>query len=117
MLVQSPDVNVYLACGSTDMRKSINGLSLLVEGAMGKNPLSGSLFVFCNRKRTILKLLYWDRNGFCLWQKRLEKERFKWPEVLTKTMTISTRELMWLIDGLDISSLSKRPRLSYSRAG
>lgn len=117
MLVHSADVKVYLAGGSTDMRKSINGLSLLVEGAMGHDPLSGSLFVFCNRKKTILKLLYWDRNGFCLWQKRLEKDRFKWPDKGSKTMTITTRELMWLIDGLDIIPLMNRPRLPYSRTG
>lgn len=117
MLVQSAGVKVYLACGNTDMRKSINGLSLLVEGAMGENPLSGSLFVFCNRKKTILKLLYWDGTGFCLWQKRLEKDRFKWPEAEGKTLTITTRELMWLIDGLDIIPLKNHHRLSYSRTG
>jgi transposase len=117
MIVQSADVKVYLASGNTDMRKSINGLSLLVEGAMGHNPLSGSLFVFCNRKRTILKLLYWDRNGFCLWQKRLEKERFKWPVNDSKTMTITNRELMWLIDGMDIMSLNKQHHFTYSRTG
>ena len=117
MLVRSGDIKVFLACGSTDMRKSINGLSLLVEGAMGQNPLSGSLFAFCNRRRTILKLLYWDRNGFCLWLKRLEKERFKWPETDTETITITTRELTWLIDGLDIMTLNSKTLLKYSRTG
>jgi transposase len=62
---------VYLAVGSTDMRKAINGLSILVEQAMDLDPFSGDLFVFCNRKRTIVKILYWDHNGFCLWHKRL----------------------------------------------
>jgi len=61
---------VYLAVGNTDMRKSINTLSILVEQAMALNPFSGDLFVFCNRGRTILKILYWQGNGFCLWQKR-----------------------------------------------
>lgn len=117
MLVQSAGVKVFVASGNTDMRKSINGLSLLVEGAMSENPLSGSLFVFCNRKRTIIKLLYWDGTGFCLWQKRLEKDRFKWPEAEEKTIKITTRELMWLIDGLDIIPLSNRSRLPYSRTG
>ncbi len=117
MLVQSADLKVYLASGNTDMRKAINGLSLLVEGAMDQNPLSGSLFVFCNRKRTIIKLLYWDRNGFCLWQKRLEKARFKWPTAGAKTITITTRELMWLIDGLDIMNLDKHSCYSYSQTG
>ena len=63
--------NVYVAVGSTDMRKSINGLSILVEQSMDLNPFSGDLFVFCNRLRTIVKILYWDRNGICLWHNRL----------------------------------------------
>jgi transposase len=70
---------VYLVLGNTDMRKAINGLSILVESHLQLDPFSGHLFVFCNRRRNILKILYWDRNGFCLWQKRLEKHDFKWP--------------------------------------
>jgi len=64
---------VYLAVGATDMRKQINSLTILVEQHMHLDPLSGSVFVFCNRRRSTVKALYWDRNGFCLWQKRLEK--------------------------------------------
>lgn len=117
MLLPSSDISVFLAPGITDMRKSINGLSLLVKESMKQNPLSGSLFVFCNRKKTILKLLYWDRNGFCLWQKTLEKDRFKWPVSTTENMTITTRELMWLVDGLDIMKLAGHKKLSYSKTG
>jgi len=62
------------------MRKSIDTLSILVSEKMGLDLFSGSLFAFCNRSRNIIKLLYWDKNGFCLWQKRLEKDMFKWPE-------------------------------------
>ena len=93
---------VYLAIGSTDMRKSINGLSILVEQALGHNPFSGDLFVFCNRQRRIIKVLYWERNGFCLWQKRLEKDRFKWPRSVDEVMTIDRRQLQWLLSGLNI---------------
>ena len=71
---------LYIATGATDMRKSINGLSIMVADQLAFNPLSGHLFCCCNRKRDIIKILYWDRNGFCLWHKRLEKERFHWPE-------------------------------------
>ncbi|MCF4010576.1 IS66 family insertion sequence element accessory protein TnpB [Rheinheimera sp. UJ63] len=67
---------VYLHKQSVDFRKSINGLSLLVEQEMQLSPFSGALFVFCNRQRTRLKVLYWDSTGFCLWYKRLEKTRF-----------------------------------------
>ena len=72
---------IYLAVGSTDMRKAINGLSILVQDELALDPLSGHLFAFCNRKRNMVKILYWDRNGFCLWHKRLEKHHFTWPRV------------------------------------
>jgi transposase len=94
---------VYLALGNTDMRKSINGLSIMVEQAMELNPFSGELFVFCNRRRNIIKILYWDRNGFCLWHKRLEKDRFKWPESEREVMAIDQSQLQWLLYGLDIA--------------
>lgn len=99
---------VYLAVGSTDMRKSINGLCILVEQALGHNPFSGNLFVFCNRQRHIVKILYWDRNGFCLWQKRLEKDRFKWPQSPDEVMTIDHRQLQWLLAGLDIADAHRQ---------
>jgi len=78
MLPRHPQ-RVFLAVGSTDMRKSINGLSVLVEQAMGQNPFAGDLFVFCNRRKNMIKILYWDKNGVALWHKRLEKHRFHWP--------------------------------------
>ena len=99
---------VYLAVGSTDMRKSINGLSILVEQAIGQNPFSGDLFVFCNRHRRIVKILYWERNGFCLWQKRLEKDRFKWPQSVDEVITIDQRQLQWLLSGLDIADAHRQ---------
>jgi transposase len=100
--------NVYLAVGSTDMRKAINGLSMLVEQAMDLNPFSGDLFVFCNRQRTIIKILYWDNNGFCLWSKRLEKHRFKWPAAADDVVAINIRQLSWLLAGLDLTSAHER---------
>lgn len=103
MFLSKQQRRVFLAIGSTDMRKAINGLSILVESFLGGNVLSGDLFVFCNRNRTILKVLYWDRCGFCLWQKRLEKSRFKWPESEADLVEIGVEELAWLLDGLDIS--------------
>jgi transposase len=100
--------NVYVAVGSTDMRKSINGLSILVEQAMDLNPFSGDLFVFCNRLRTIVKILYWDRNGFCLWHKRLEKDRFKWPQSADEVIAIDQRQLQWLLSGLNIADAHRK---------
>ena len=114
MLPPSTGMKVYLALGNTDMRKSINGLSILVESHMSLDPFSGHLFVFCNRRRNILKILYWDRNGFCLWHKRLEKHRFRWPESERDVMKTDHRELMWLIDGLEIKQKDAHGMLSYS---
>ena len=96
------NLKVYLAPGVTDLRKSIDGLSILVENQMELNPFSGYLFAFCNRKRTTVKILYWDRNGFCLWMKRLESQTFLWPIEDTTSVSISNRELAWLLDGLNI---------------
>lgn len=107
-----PDTKVFLALGATDMRKAINGLSIIVSEQMRLDIFSGHLFVFCNRKRTILKILYWNTNGFCLWQKRLEKDRFKWPETTKQVMGITSRELSWLIAGLNIRQAHKP--LKYS---
>lgn len=104
--------NVYLAVGSTDIRKAINGLSILVEQAMDLNPFSDDLFVFCNRQRTIIKTLYWDHNGFCLWHKRLEKYRFKWPSGADEAIAIEARQLSWLLAGLNFTSAHER--LYYS---
>jgi len=114
MLLPSQGMQVYLALGNTDMRKSINGLSVLVESNMDLDPFSGHFFVFCNRRRNILKVLYWDRNGFCLWHKRLEKDRFRWPESEREVLNIGHRELMWLIEGLEIRQQDAHKSLSYS---
>ena len=85
------------------MRKSVNGLSIMVSEHIGKDPLSGHLFVFCNRRKNILKILYWERNGFCLWYKKLEKELFRWPQNEDEVLEITSRELRWLLDGLDLN--------------
>lgn len=73
---------VFLYRDFVDFRKSINGLSLIVEQKMQVSPLTGSVFVFCNKGRDKLKVLYWDKTGFVLWYKRLEKDKFKWPTKL-----------------------------------
>ena len=114
MLTLSSGIRVYLAIGNTDMRKAINGLSILVESRFLLDPFSGNLFVFTNRRRNILKVLYWDRNGFCLWQKRLEKHRFRWPESCDTVVEIEGRELSWLLEGLDPRSVRGHDRLQFS---
>lgn len=80
MFVDVPDV--FLCNQFVDFRKSINGLAANVESELELSVLSGSLFVFCNKNRDKLKLLYWDNTGFALWYKRLDKDKFKWPKNL-----------------------------------
>lgn len=102
MLRPGNDVQVYLyAEAVVDMRKSIDGLSALVERDMALPVNSDVLFVFCNRGRDKIKMLYWERNGFIVWYKRLEKQRFKWPKA-ADTLSLSGQELNWLLDGFDI---------------
>jgi transposase len=94
-------VAVYVRPGVTDMRKAINGLSIIVTEQMESDPLCGALYVFCNRERRILKGLWWDRNGFWLMQKRLERDRFPWPAREEAAREITTEQLRMLLDGID----------------
>ena len=103
MLSALEGASVYLACGSTDLRKSIDGLAALVSLSFELDLFSNSLFVFCNKGRDKLKILYWDHNGFWLYYRRLEKGRFRWPaHSETATLSISHRQLQWLLDGLTL---------------
>ena len=97
------DVPVYLHRQPVDFRKSINGLSALVEHGMGMSPFHAALFVFGARSRDKIKVLYWDQTGFCLWYKRLEKDRFHWPRMAEEDVVALTPEQFdWLLRGLDI---------------
>ena len=103
MLSEVGTTRVYLASGVTDMRKSIDGLAAIVSLEFKLDPFSDSLFVFCNRGRDRLKILQWDVNGFWLYYRRLERGRFKWPVAdQSGTVTVTRRELGWLLDGLAI---------------
>jgi transposase len=103
MLSLGDGVSVYLACGSTDLRKSIDGLAALVSQVLELDLFSNSLFVFCNRGRDKLKILVWDTNGFWLYYRRLEHGRFCWPEKPDQqALTVTRRQLQWLLDGLTL---------------
>jgi transposase len=108
------EAKVFLALGGTDMRKGIDGLSILVSSHLSFDPFSGHVFAFCNRKRNSVKLLLWDRNGFWILHKRLERQRFRWPQTEAEVMELSVRELSWLLDGLDPLRLKGHERLEYS---
>jgi len=106
---------VFLACGVTDMRKAIDGLSVLVVDVLEQDPLCSHLFVFCNRTRDKIKILYWHNNGFWLFYRRLEKQRFWWPKNHDHvSVEITNRELSWLLEGLDIRNVRAHKITNYS---
>ena len=109
---------VYLHRGFVDFRKSINGLSLLVEQQMKLSPFSSALFVFCNKKRDKLKVLYWDKTGFALWYKRLEQDKFKWPVKLDlEVIELSEQQWCWLLSGYDYLKFKGHQALEYETLG
>ena len=107
-------VRVHLCREPVDFRKAINGLSILVAEEMELDPFSAQVFAFCNRRRNQVKLLVWERNGFVLWQKRLEKDRFPWPRKGSEeVLAVTRRELNWLLDGIDVFGLRPHEALSF----
>jgi transposase len=99
-----PGVKVYISTLATDMRKSFDGLATLVKSQMGKDVFNGDLFVFFNRGNNRVKILYWDRNGYCMWAKRLEKGAFRQLKVEGKTAKLSMNELSLLLEGIDLTN-------------
>ena len=105
---------VYLHRDPVDFRKAINGLVVIIEEQMAHSPFEDALFVFCNRSRDKLKVVYWDETGFCLWYKRLEKARFAWPRRRdVNVVELTEEELHWLLRGLDIDRMHPHQRLDY----
>jgi transposase len=107
MKINWKKVQIFIKPGITDMRKQINGLAVITAEEMKKDPLNGHIYMFCNRNRRLLKVLYWDRNGFCLWMKRLEKHRFPWPNSAEEAREISEAELDLLLQGIDFFNVHK----------
>ena len=111
MLTLGPSIKVYLARGTTDMRKSVDALAGAVREVLQQDPLSGHLFVFCGRRRHMIKILYWDGTGFWLVAKRLAKGTFAWPEPTDDRQAIELRpdELAALLGGVDLRKTTWRP--------
>ncbi|HDR04183.1 MAG TPA: transposase [Candidatus Marinimicrobia bacterium] len=113
MLHLSGKLRVYVYRAATDMRKSFNGLRVLVRQELGENPLSGDLFLFLNRRRNRLKILVWDQDGYWIYYKQLEKGTFSVPE----NAEISREELSLLLSGLELSKLRKKQRYRHKILG
>ena len=105
---------VYLHRDPVDFRKAINGLVVIIEHSMLLSAYADALFVFCNRGRDKLKIVYWDETGFCLWYKRLEKARFQWPRKADKdVLELSEEQFHWLLRGFDIARMQPHKTLGF----
>jgi transposase len=106
---------IFLHKAAVDGRKQINGLAQIVQGAMGKSPFGGALFVFTTRHREYVKLLYWNKSGFALWSYRLEEEKFRWPTKMDgDVIELSAQQLESLLQGYDIAPMRPHATLVYS---
>ena len=117
MMRPGPEVTVYLCVSPVDMRKQATGLALLIEQSLGRSVFEPALYVFANRRRDRVRIVYWERNGLCLWSKRVEKQQFVWPRSASDaTVTMSGRDLNALLDGFDVWSRGHRT-LDVRRVG
>lgn len=119
MIALSPQIRVFLYRQPTDMRKSFNGLVALTESALKRDPLSGSLFVFVNRRRDRMKILYWGQTGFCIWYQQLQQGTYQLPDPASlaeqPTVEISRAQLSLILEGIDLSSVRQRRRFELPR--
>ena len=116
MFLPEPNVRLWLHVAPVDMRKSFDGLQVLVRNQLQENPTSGDLFVFINRRKTHIKILYFDSAGYCLWYKRLEQGQFN-----VRGSTGSKRALDWvslklLLDGLEVKKIRQYKRYSHGES-
>jgi transposase len=107
MTFNPENAKIFIRPGRTDLRKAVNGLAAIIENEMKEAPFSGSAFLFCNRTGKLLKVIWWDRTGFWLCQKKLEKEKFPWPADEKAAMEITKEELFMLLAGIDFFKAHK----------
>jgi transposase len=110
MLMPPPSVRVFVATVAVDLRRSFDSLASSTEQLLQQDPLSGHLFVFRNRRGDRVKILYWDRTGYCLWYKRLEKGTFRLPSGPGPGTEISAAELVLLLEGIDLAGSRRQVR-------
>lgn len=115
MLSLPPAVRIFAATAPTNMHLSFDRLAALARDVLAQDPLSGHLFAFFNRSADRVKILYWDRSGFCLWYKRLEQGVFHFPRAATTPLEVDAAELTLLLDGIDLTAAIRRPRFRQHR--
>lgn len=119
MIALTSQIRVFLYRRPTDMRKSFHGLVALTESELKQDPLSGSLFVFLNRRRDRVKILYWGQSGFCIWYQQLEKGTYQIPNPTARdkqdTLEVTRSQLSLILEGIDLTSVRQRPRFQRQR--
>jgi transposase len=101
MTLEVSRVKIYIRPGHTDLRKAANGLAVMIQEEMKGDPFSGNVYLFCNKGRKLLKAVWWDKTGFWLSQKRLEREKWPWPESAAAVEELDTEQLGMLLEGID----------------
>lgn len=116
MLSLAADTRIFVVAGATDMRKGFDGLQGVVSGVLEQDPLGGHLFLFVNRRRDKLKILYWDRDGLAIWYRRLEQGTFQMPRLSAdqKSAEIRSEELVMLLRGVDYQKARRRKRYALT---
>jgi transposase len=117
MLSVAATTRIFVALDATDMRKGFDGLYAIVENTLRQDPLSGALFLFVNRRRDRLKVLYWDGDGLAIWYRRLEQGTFQFPQSTSGDATsveIRSDEFTMLLRGIDLNSVKRRKRYSIA---
>ena len=114
MILDLSQIKIFLRSGTTDLRKAVNGLSAIVQEEMKQDPFSGSVYLFCNSERKLLKAVYWDKTGFWLSQKRLEKDKYPWPQDESEVRELTVEQLRMLLAGIDFFRAHKE--LYYQKA-
>ncbi len=115
MFFPESQVKIWLYAKPTDMRRSFTGLAAMAKNLIGENPLSGNFFVFINRRQTQLKILYFDRSGFCIWGKRLEEGRFNYNKSAGEKQALSWTELKLIIEGIELKNTRQRKRYRHPK--
>ncbi|UCE48110.1 MAG: IS66 family insertion sequence element accessory protein TnpB [Phycisphaerales bacterium] len=114
MLTWPPTVRIFVSTQSTDTRRSFDGLAMITRENMGQDPLSGHLFVFFKRRGDRVKIMFWDRSGFCIWYKRLEQGVFRLPQSIVNApnLEVEVSDLSLILEGIDLSSARRRKRFT-----
>jgi transposase len=114
-MILEKEKRIFVRMGFTDMRKQINSLSAVIQELKPEGPFDGSYYVFCGKTRKVIKIVYWDKNGFCLWLKRLEQDSFPWPKAGDELDEMTRQHIRLLLRGIDVWKEHKR--IEYAIAG